>query len=86
VSAVRREEMSSDASCITRPTVAIMFPSQALVSFGFDPRSIVGISVGWRDLYDFHDDGQSIVDQPATIPDGDYWFRAVADPFRALSS
>jgi concanavalin A-like lectin/glucanase superfamily protein/PASTA domain-containing protein/Big-like domain-containing protein/purple acid phosphatase-like protein/lysyl oxidase len=46
-----------------------------------DPTSTLGISVGWGDLYDFHDAGQAIVYEPATIPDGEYWFRAVADPF-----
>jgi hypothetical protein len=71
--------------CIADSVPVASIPHQGV--FGYsgdncsDPRSINGISVGWADLYDFHDDGQSIVYQPATIPDGEYWFRAVADPF-----
>ncbi len=43
-----------------------------------DPRSTLGISVGYGDIYDNRDAGQSI---PADgLPDGTFWFRAVADP------
>ena len=71
--------------CIADSVPIASIPHQG--TFGYrgdncaDPRSIGGISVGWGDLYDFHDDGQSIIYDPATIPNGDYWFRSVADPF-----
>jgi len=43
-----------------------------------DPRSTLGISVGYGDVYDHRDAGQSI---PAGgLADGTYWFRSVADP------
>ncbi len=71
--------------CIADSVPVASLPHQGAFGYAGDncanPRSIGGISVGWGDLYDFHDDGQSIVYQPATIPDGDYWFRSVADPF-----
>ena len=71
--------------CIADSVPIASLPHQGV--FGYpgdncaDPRSIGGISVGWGDLYDFHDDGQSIVYEPSTIPDGEYWFRSIADPF-----
>jgi hypothetical protein len=71
--------------CIADSVLIASIPHEGV--FGYsgencaDPRSTLGISVGWGDLYDFHDAGQAIVYDPATIPDGEYWFRAVADPF-----
>jgi hypothetical protein len=48
-----------------------------------DPRATLGISVGYGDIYDHRDDGQSI---PAdALPDGTYWFRSVADPDNFLA-
>jgi Concanavalin A-like lectin/glucanases superfamily/Bacterial Ig domain/Lysyl oxidase/Purple acid Phosphatase, N-terminal domain len=48
-----------------------------------DPRATLGISVGYGDIYDHRDDGQSI---PADgLPDGTYWFRSVADPDNFLA-
>jgi hypothetical protein len=43
-----------------------------------DPTHVEGISVGWSDVYDSTDAGQSI--DITTLPDGTYWFRAIADP------
>ncbi|HEY7072486.1 MAG TPA: LamG-like jellyroll fold domain-containing protein [Acidimicrobiales bacterium] len=43
-----------------------------------DPRSTLGISVGWGDVYDHNDAGQSI--PAAGLADGSYWFRSVVDP------
>ncbi|HEY2997021.1 MAG TPA: Ig-like domain-containing protein, partial [Acidimicrobiales bacterium] len=43
-----------------------------------DPRSTLGISVGYGDIYDHRDAGQSI--PAAGLADGTYWFRSVADP------
>jgi hypothetical protein len=51
-----------------------------------DPASLRGQAVGYVDNYDYKDPGQSIPlpVNPATqqpgLPDGAYWFRAVADP------
>lgn len=43
-----------------------------------DPRSTLGISVGWADVYDNRDDGQSVpIDG---LADGTYWFRSIVDP------
>jgi hypothetical protein len=47
-------------------------------SFCSDPTHIEGISVGKSDVYDSTDAGQSI--DITTLPDGTYWFRAIADP------
>jgi glucose/arabinose dehydrogenase len=47
-----------------------------------DPRSVRGVSVGWGDRYDLLDDGQSI--DITSLPDGDYWFRALSDPYNYL--
>ncbi|HET6953953.1 MAG TPA: LamG-like jellyroll fold domain-containing protein [Acidimicrobiales bacterium] len=48
-----------------------------------DPRATLGISVGYGDIYDHRDDGQSI---PAEgLADGTYWFRSVADPDNFLA-
>ena len=47
-----------------------------------DPTSLRGLSVGAVDEYDYRDPGQSIpIDG---LPDGTYWFRAVADPLNYL--
>jgi phosphodiesterase/alkaline phosphatase D-like protein len=43
-----------------------------------NPLAVRGIDPGWGDLYDRRDPGQSI--DITGLPDGDYWFRAVADP------
>ncbi len=42
------------------------------------PTNVRGIDPGWGDLYDRRDPGQSI--DITGVPDGTYWFRAVADP------
>lgn len=51
-----------------------------------DPTSLRGQAVGYVDNYDYKDPGQSITlptdsatGQPG-LPDGTYWFRAIADP------
>lgn len=43
-----------------------------------DPRSVLGISIGWGDLYDYRDDGQAI--DATGVADGTYWFRSIVDP------
>ena len=48
-----------------------------------DPTHVEGISVGWSDVYDSTDLGQSI--DITTLPNGTYWFRAVADPNNYLT-
>lgn len=47
-----------------------------------DPTALRGISVGWGDLYDRTDAGQSI--DITNLPDGTYWFRTSVDPFDYL--
>lgn len=48
-----------------------------------DPTSIRGLSIGAVDEYDRSDPGQSIpIDG---LPDGTYWFRAIADPNNFLA-
>ena len=47
-----------------------------------DPTSLRGLSVGAVDEYDYRDPGQSVpIDG---LPDGTYWFRAIADPYNYL--
>lgn len=48
-----------------------------------DPRSTLGISVGYGDVYDHRDAGQSI--PAAGLADGTYWFRSVVDPDNFLA-
>ena len=43
------------------------------------PTTMKGISVGWGDLYDRNDAGQSI--DATGVPDGTYWFHSIVDPF-----
>jgi hypothetical protein len=43
------------------------------------PTTPKGISVGWGDLYDRNDAGQSI--DATGVPDGTYWFHSIVDPF-----
>jgi hypothetical protein len=48
-----------------------------------DPTSFRGLSIGAVDEYDLSDPGQSI---PINgLPDGTYWFRAMADPYNYLA-
>jgi hypothetical protein len=43
-----------------------------------DPNGVLGLSVGWGDLYDHEDAGNNI--DISNVPDGTYWLRAQADP------
>jgi hypothetical protein len=43
-----------------------------------DPNGVLGLSVGWGDLYDHEDAGNNI--DISNLPDGTYWLRAQADP------
>jgi hypothetical protein len=48
-----------------------------------DPTSIRGLSIGAVDEYDQTDEGQAI--SIAGLPDGNYWLRAIVDPFNYLA-
>ncbi len=43
-----------------------------------DPNGVLGLSVGWGDLYDHEDAGNNI--DISNLPDGTYWLRGQADP------
>src|SRR6266852_2779179 len=47
------------------------------------PTAIRGITVGWGDLYDRTDIGQSI--DITNLADGVYWFRTIVDPYHYFS-
>jgi hypothetical protein len=47
------------------------------------PTATRGISVGWSDVYDSTDAGQSI--DITALPDGLYWFRTIVDPYNYLA-
>jgi beta-lactam-binding protein with PASTA domain len=66
-------------SVASNPPIPHQGPSEHSGANCDDPRLSEGISVGWADLYDSADAGQSI--DITSLPDGVYWFRAVSDPF-----
>ena len=43
-----------------------------------DPNGLLGLSVGWGDLYNSEDAGNNI--DISNVPDGTYWLRGQADP------